>query len=97
MSYWLRFDDLELPPIYQAAVLASFALSVLAFALTDLYRGRPDEGLRRSLVRLFTAWLAVVLSLVLVMYATRTGAIFSRQWLGVWSVLALVMLRMLTH
>ena len=51
-----------------------------------------DEGLRRSLVRLFTAWLAVVLALVAVMYATRTGALFSRQWLGVWSMLALVLL-----
>ena len=55
-SYQLRFGDLDLPLNYQALVLAAFALSVLVFAVTDVYRGRPDESLGRNLMHLFGAW-----------------------------------------
>ena len=91
-SYWLRFDDLKLPSEYQVVVLAAFGLSVVVFAVTDVYRGRPDEGLRRNVIHLFGAWAAVVLAAVLLMYATQTGAYVSRQWLGVWGLLAVAAL-----
>ncbi len=90
LSYWLRFDDPETPAIYQAVVLAAFGLSVVVFAVSDVYRGRPDEGLRRNLVHLFGGWAGVVLAVVLLMYATQIGSLVSRQWLAVWSVVALV-------
>ena len=73
-------------------MLAAFGLSVVVFAVTDVYRGRPDEGLRRNLIHLFGAWAAVVLAAVLLMYATQTGAYVSRQWLAVWGLLALAAL-----
>jgi putative colanic acid biosynthesis UDP-glucose lipid carrier transferase len=92
LSYWLRFDDLKLPSEYQAVLLAAFGLSVVVFAVTDVYRGRPDEGLRRNIIHLVGAWAAVVLAAVLLMYATQTGAYVSRQWLAVWGLLALVAL-----
>ena len=43
LSYWLRFDDLELPPIYQAAVLASFALSVDTARPQSSTKTSPNE------------------------------------------------------
>jgi undecaprenyl-phosphate glucose phosphotransferase len=88
LSYYLRFDDLELPVNYRTVILAVFALTVVVFAAMDIYRWRPDEGLRRGLARLVAGWFGIVLALVLLLYATKTGSDFSRQWLGVWSALA---------
>jgi putative colanic acid biosynthesis UDP-glucose lipid carrier transferase len=89
LSYGLRFDDLSLPPVYRAAILAAFGLSIAVFAWTDVYRGRPDEGLRRSLVNLFAGWIGVVALLVVLIYATKMAEYFSRQWLAVWALSAL--------
>ena len=92
LSYYLRFDDLERPDYYKVAILVVFALVIAAFAVFDVYRWRPDEGLRRGLARLVGGWFGIVLALVLLLYATKTGSYFSRQWLGVWSALAFVAL-----
>jgi putative colanic acid biosynthesis UDP-glucose lipid carrier transferase len=92
LSYYLRFGDLELPVNYRTAVLVVFALTIVVFVATDVYRWRPDEGFRRGLTRLVGGWFGIVLALVVLLYATKTGAEFSRQWLGVWSALALVAL-----
>ena len=69
-----------------------FALVIVVFATFDVYRWRPDEGLRRGLSRLVGGWLGIVIALVVLLYATKTGSDFSRQWLGVWSVIALIAL-----
>jgi undecaprenyl-phosphate glucose phosphotransferase len=92
LSYYLRFDDLELPANYRTAILVVFALVIVVFATFDVYRWRPDEGLRRGLSRLVGGWLGIVVALVTLLYATKTGSDFSRQWLGVWSVMGLVAL-----
>jgi putative colanic acid biosynthesis UDP-glucose lipid carrier transferase len=73
-----------------------FALVIVVFATFDVYRWRPDEGLRRGLGRLVGGWFGIVVALVVLLYATKTGSDFSRQWLGVWAVAAfaaLVILR----
>jgi putative colanic acid biosynthesis UDP-glucose lipid carrier transferase len=92
LSYYLRFDDLELPDYYRIAILVVFALLIVVFAILDVYRWRPDEGLRRGLARLVGGWFGIVVALVVLLYATRTGSFFSRQWLGVWSTLAFLAL-----
>ena len=91
-SYYLRFDDLELPANYRTVILVVFALTIVVFVTTDVYRWRPDEGLRRGLARLVGGWFGIMLALVLLLYATKTGSDFSRQWLGVWGALAFLSL-----
>jgi putative colanic acid biosynthesis UDP-glucose lipid carrier transferase len=88
-SYYLRFGELALPSSYVAAILAAFAMTFVMFEAFDVYRGR---GMRNGVVNLMTAWLGVVVGLVVLMYMTKTGAEFSRQWLGMWSVLAFFVL-----
>jgi putative colanic acid biosynthesis UDP-glucose lipid carrier transferase len=88
LSYYLRFGDIELPSHIETAIVFVFALTIVVFAVLDVYRWRPDEGLRRGIERLVGGWFGIVLTLVVLLYATRTGALFSRQWLGVWSALA---------
>ena len=92
LSYYLRFDDLEIPGNYRIAILAVFALLIVVFAMLDVYRWRPDEGLRRGLARLVGGWFGIIVALFVLLYATKTGSFFSRQWLGVWSVLAFLAL-----
>jgi len=91
-SYYLRFDDLELPANYRTAILVVFALTIVVFVTMDVYRWRPDEGLRRGLTRLVAGWCGIMVALVLLLYATKTGSEFSRQWLGVWAGLAFLSL-----
>jgi Undecaprenyl-phosphate glucose phosphotransferase len=91
-SYYLRFDNLELPANYRTVILVVFALTIVVFVTTDVYRWRPDEGLRRGLARLVGGWFGIMLALVLLLYATKTGSDFSRQWLGVWGSLAFLSL-----
>src|SRR4051812_39987012 len=91
-SYYLRFEDLDIPTNYRTVVLAVFALTIAVFVTTDVYRWRPDEGLRRGLARLVGGWIGIMLGLVLMLYATKTGSEFSRQWLAVWAALAFVAL-----
>jgi len=88
LSYYLRFDDFDLPDYYGTAILMAFALVIVVFAVFDVYRWRPDEGLRRGLARLVGGWFGIVLVLVFLLYAAKTGTLYSRQWLGVWSALA---------
>ncbi len=87
-SYYLRFGDLELPANYRTAVLAVFGLTIAVFITTDVYRWRADDGLRRGLERLVGGWVGIMLALVLLLYATKTGSDFSRQWFAVWATLA---------
>jgi putative colanic acid biosysnthesis UDP-glucose lipid carrier transferase len=88
LSYYIRFDTVELETNYQAAILGAFGLSVVVFAAFDVYRWRAEEGLRHSVISLLCGWFGVILGIVVLMYITKTGSAFSRQWLGVWSVLA---------
>ena len=48
LSYYLRFDDFELPSSYQAAIFAAGGLAIFVFAAFDVYRVRPGEGMRRG-------------------------------------------------
>ena len=88
LSYYLRFGDVEIPANYRTAILVMFALTIVVFTTADVYRWRADEGLRRGLARLVGGWVSIMLALVVLLYATKTGSDFSRQWLGVWGVLA---------
>jgi len=89
VSYWLRFDDLELPPWHQGVIFAAFALAVLVFAGANRSGDGLDERLRRNLLHVVIAWAVVFAALLALLFATRVGAAFSRQWFGVWSLLAL--------
>jgi putative colanic acid biosynthesis UDP-glucose lipid carrier transferase len=84
-AYYLRFRDLELPANYRIAILAVFALAILILGVLDVYRWRPEEGIRRVLGRLVVGWSGIVLALIVLLYATKTGSVFSRAWLATWS------------
>jgi putative colanic acid biosynthesis UDP-glucose lipid carrier transferase len=90
LSYFLRFDNLEVPGNYRVALLAGVGLAILVFGIVDVYRWRPDEGFRRDIGRVFTGWFVLLGALVFLLYATKTGSEFSRQWFGVWAVAGLV-------
>ena len=90
ISYFLRFDNLELPGNYRVALLAGVGLAILVFGILDVYRWRPDEGFRRDIGRVFTGWFVLLAALVSLLYATKTGSEFSRQWFGVWSLTGLI-------
>jgi putative colanic acid biosynthesis UDP-glucose lipid carrier transferase len=90
LSYLLRFDNLEVPGSYRVALLAGVGLAILVFGILDVYRWRPDEGFRRDIGRVFTGWFVLLGGLVFLLYATKTGSEFSRQWFGVWAVAGLL-------
>ena len=81
-SYWLRFDDLDLPPWHQVVIVAAFALAVVVFAGANRSGDRLDDRLRRNLIRVVIAWAAVFGALLALMFATRAGAASSRDERG---------------
>ena len=82
--------DVEPYAMEMFAMLAGVGLAILVFGILDVYRWRPDEGFRRDIGRVFTGWFVLLGGLVFLLYATKTGSEFSRQWFGVWAVAAVL-------
>lgn len=92
VAYFMRFGDFALPPTYRTAIAIAFAMTIIVFNANGVYRWRSDEGLRVALGRLVSGWGWITLALITLLYATRTGAIYSRLWFAGWAALSLACL-----
>ncbi|MBL1275807.1 MAG: undecaprenyl-phosphate glucose phosphotransferase [Ectothiorhodospiraceae bacterium] len=87
LAFMWKFGGLGFPPHYQVALLIGFFLTVLLFNLSGMYRSwRGQNWWCQARVVTF-AWISVVVILVIIAFMTKSGALFSRQWMGVWAVL----------
>ena len=86
-AHWLYLDSPDMPGHYTAVVLIALLCAAWLFPRFSLYetwRGASviDEARSVSL-----AWGAVLLALTAFAFSTKTGATYSRGWLGTWAVL----------
>ena len=91
-AFFMRFDHLQLTEPYRAALVLAGLLAAIVFPSVGLYgaiRGQPLAGHLRAL---FTAGLAVGASMAAIAFVTKTGTIYSRQWVGLWALSAFVAL-----
>jgi putative colanic acid biosynthesis UDP-glucose lipid carrier transferase len=70
-----------------AAAVASVLFYLFAEA-SGLYRPQRGEPVREEVMRLATAWLAVVAMLLLAAFLTKTSAVYSRKMMTAWVVVA---------
>lgn len=82
--YWLRHDSPDLPPRYWLAIVICCLLTVQAFHMARLYVYPLISGVVAQVAILTTAWLAVVLILLALMFFTKTAEDFSRLWAAGW-------------
>jgi len=93
-----------LPHAYVYVVIIIIVLSALIFPLFSIYRVWRGTSIFTEIKLLSMAWVMVALTLMAFAYVTKSGADFSRSWIGIlfvsgWFslVASRVVLRMLLH
>jgi len=77
---------------YAGAIFAIALLSMFAFQTTDIYQVQAFRGHEKQYMRLASAWSVVFLIVIGASFFAKTGATFSRAWLGSFYVCGLIAL-----
>lgn len=91
-AYYLRFGSWDLTESYREALVLAGLLTALLFPAFGLYKGLRGQALTRQLRGLLAAGLAVGACLVALAFLTKTGSVYSRQWVGMWALSSFVVL-----
>jgi len=86
LAYWWKFDDNLLLDHYLIPILLAAGLALIVFPQVGVYRGWRGKNVLHNIHRLFTAWVMVLLALMVVAFLTKTSTRFSREWLLMWAV-----------
>ena len=81
-----------LPAHYVKVVFLVGALMLLMFPLFNVYRVWRGSSTLTEIKHLTMAWLMVGLLLSGLAYVTKSGADFSRHWMGLWFALTWILL-----
>ena len=73
-----------LPKSYLQVILLAVLISALIFPLFTIYRVWRGSSTLSEIKYLTMAWLMVALTLTLLAFITKSGADFSRSWMGIW-------------
>jgi len=95
-AYWLRNESLDLSDQDLAALGIGLLLAVIYLHVAKLYEHAALGRVNQQVAKAFVAWGAVIVTLVMIGYFTKTSASFSRIWIATWfvgGVLALTLLR----
>jgi Undecaprenyl-phosphate glucose phosphotransferase len=84
LAYWFRHDTPQLPERYGIAIVVCLLIAAQTFSWFGLYSVRELDRLGRQMARLSTAWAIVGLSLIAVVFFTKTAEDFSRIWAATW-------------
>ena len=84
------FGDAPLPDNYATAIALGTALCVGIMPLTGLYRPQRGMSLTVEMGTLFNAWLILAGFGLLFLFATKTGAEYSRVWSSLWVAMGVV-------
>lgn len=71
---------------YQLAVLIGTLLVLIVFPLFNVYRSWRGRGWLVHIRTIAIAWMMVIMLLIFIAFITKTSALYSRQWLILWSV-----------
>ncbi|MCU7960196.1 MAG: hypothetical protein KZQ58_09400 [gamma proteobacterium symbiont of Bathyaustriella thionipta] len=71
-------------PLYSYAFILVVLLVVIIFSYFSLYQSGPGLLFSKQLKKLFVAWSFVFIFLTIFAFITKTGAAYSRLWLGLW-------------
>ena len=75
-----------MPESYMMVVLVALLLAATLFPRFSMYQAWRGASVIDEVRTISLAWGAVLLGLMFLAFFTKTGATFSRGWLGVWAV-----------
>jgi putative colanic acid biosynthesis UDP-glucose lipid carrier transferase len=84
LAHAVYLDNAALPDTYWFAILLGFALCAGVMPAVGLYRPQRGMSLAVELGALFNAWLLMAGVGMAFLFATKTGAAYSRVWAGLW-------------
>lgn len=84
-AYRLRFGDIPFSEAYLILIIFSLLLAIMLFPQCGLYHPLRNTHWPHLLQRLIVAWSLLMLCLIVIGWATKTSAEFSRLWLGYWA------------
>jgi putative colanic acid biosynthesis UDP-glucose lipid carrier transferase len=87
LAHLVYFDRPPYSLEYGIAIGVGAVYCVILFAALDLYRSQRGVSVAVELSALSRAWLVFALSGALFLFATKTGATYSRVWSGLWVAL----------
>ena len=73
-----------LPKSYLHVILLAVILSALIFPLSAVYKVWRGSSTLSEIKYLSMAWVMVALTLTLLAFVTKSGAEYSRSWIGIW-------------
>ncbi len=97
IAFELKFrfsDSTEIIVVNNYKLLAMFVFFCVStiFPLFDLYGSWRGQSLTKQAKAVIWAWMAVLLIVIVLLFAFKLSDSFSRLWLGYWGVLGLAML-----
>ena len=90
VAYQIYFDSWELPESYWIVLIGVAVLCVAIFPMARLYEPQRGVTFFVETRKLAYAWMLVGACIAAVLFATKTGAAFSRAWIAIWLSLGLV-------
>ena len=84
IAHYFRFDSVELDLGYKIALVVVLFGAAALFPLLDLYKPWRGRTIWAEVRTLIFAWLCVVATVPALVYATKTGDLYSRLWFGSW-------------
>lgn len=88
LAHWWRFNQLEMPSLYQSVALISALLAVLSLWLFGLYGSWRGKSLPAQVFRHLVGWAVVVGLLLSIAFFLKVSEDFSRQWYAYFVLLA---------
>jgi len=92
VAYGLRFtfQDIDFTRDYRYLIGFAVLCVIIIFPLFNLYTSWRGQGILRQAKMVFWAWCTVVVVIILLLFALKISAVYSRIWLGSWAVLGLL-------
>ncbi|MCF6255908.1 MAG: undecaprenyl-phosphate glucose phosphotransferase [Gammaproteobacteria bacterium] len=88
LAYTWRFDHWPMPANYQMAILLGVLFTLMFFSVSGVYGSWRGKSWLHQAQTITLAWFSVVALLIIVAFLTKTGTLFSRQWMVVWVISA---------
>jgi len=93
IAYWLPSWPAPLDlQVYQIAILFGTLLVAIIFPLFGLYRSWRGQSHITQFQAVASAWMMVVILLIIIAFLTKTSTLYSRQWMVLWGFLGLAFL-----
>lgn len=92
LAYIVRFDGLDMDKQYQLAIAVATLAALVLFPAFGLYQAWRGAELWSEIRKVSLAWSAVLAVMLILMYLTKAGELYSRLWFGTWFLVVLLAL-----